>query len=314
MLRRPAIAILLFCLSVAIGLGVRVLPATAAGGPVSCHEGQTWSPIKGKCVIRVSIPGKPTVPGIRNALARPSKQGSSKPQKCVSKYTQEQMPCEDGRSRWSNDQGCYVSLADPQPPKTDPVWEGHSDGAIYECYSPDLVGTRLTVQWAPTAPIGAVAPPDPRVLAQRAVAAMELRAIRIGIVPEARPGSVGVIGLPTWMWVDEPSRNTWGPITRSASAGGFRVSATARVSRVVWAMGDGSTVVCFGRGTRYEDVFGRRSSPDCGHTYTRQGTYTVRATSYWVVDWAGIGQTGTIPLAFSESTVITMGEVQVLTQ
>ena len=37
---------------------------------------------------------------------------------------------------------CYVSLADPQPPKSDAQWEGHATGAIYECYSPGIVGTR----------------------------------------------------------------------------------------------------------------------------------------------------------------------------
>ena len=66
-------------------------------------------------------------------------------------------------------------------------------------------------------------------------------------------------------------------------------------------MGDGTTVVCTKRGTPYADSFGRRSSPDCGHTYTRQGRYTVRATSYWIVDWAGIGQTGTIPMNFTST-------------
>ena len=55
-----------------------------------------------------------------------------------------------------------------------------------------------------------------------------------------------------------------------------------------------------------------RSSPDCGYRYSRQGVYTVRATSYWVVRWAGIGQSGTIPLQFTRSAVITVGEAQVL--
>lgn len=240
--------------------------------------------------------------------------GSNKLQKCTSRYSNEDMPCTQGGARWSNGQGCYVSRADPQPPKSDPVWEGHTDGAIYGCYSPELVGTRLTYQWAAATPAAVAPPPDPQVLAREAVAAMELRAVRIGIVPEDRPGSVGLIGLPTWMWVENPGRTSWGPISRSASAAGYSVTATGRVDRVMWAMGDGSTVVCRTPGTPYADSFGGRSSPDCGHTYTRQGTYTVRATSYWVVTWAGIGETGTIPLSFTESTVITMGEAQVLTQ
>lgn len=142
---------------------------------------------------------------------------------------------------------------------------------------------------------------------------MGLRAVTIGIVPESRPGSVGLVGMPNWMWVANPTSNSWGPITRSASAGGFTVTATARVSRVVWDMGDGQVVSCRA-GTPYEDSFGKRDSPDCGHTYTRQGEYTVRATSHWVVEWSGIGQSGTIPVDLTRTAPLTIGEVQVLRQ
>ncbi|HET7477081.1 MAG TPA: hypothetical protein VFJ97_13800 [Dermatophilaceae bacterium] len=141
---------------------------------------------------------------------------------------------------------------------------------------------------------------------------MQLRAIRIGIVPESRPGSVGIIGMPTWMWARTPDQRALGPITRSASAGGFTVTATATVDRVAWAMGDGDTVTCNGPGTPYVDSYAKKSSPTCGHTYTRQGTYTVRATSYWTVRWNGLGQDGTIPIDLTDSTNITMGEAQVL--
>ena len=79
-------------------------------------------------------------------------------------------------------------------------------------------------------------------------------------------------------------------------------------------MGDGQVVVCQGPGTPYLDSYGRRSSPTCGHTYTRQGRYTVRATSHWVISWAGIGQSGTIPLDLTNTVNLTIGEVQVLTQ
>ncbi len=143
---------------------------------------------------------------------------------------------------------------------------------------------------------------------------MNLRAVNIGIVPESRPGSIGVIGMPTWMWAQNPNANTWGPLTRTASAGGWTVTATAQAQRVVWSMGDGSTVTCRGPGTPYADSYGKKSSPTCGHTYTREGKYTVRATSYWVVTWSGLGQSGTIPLNFTDTTNITMGEAQVLTQ
>ena len=312
MLRRAA--------STAVALGLLLLAfagsgvVAAAGNPVSCSANETWSPVRGTCVVRISAPGRQRAGGTPVAVGRSVRSGGSQPQKCVSKYSTREVPCKQKGASWSNAQGCYVSRADPQPPKSDPVWEGHRDGAIYGCYSPELVGNRLTYQWAAATPVEAPAPPDPRVLAQQAVAAMGLRAIRIGIVPEDRAGSVGLVGLPTWMWAEAPGPSTWGPVTRSVSAGGYTVTATGRVDRVVWAMGDGSTVVCRKAGTPYADSFGKRSSPDCGHTYTRQGTYTVRATSYWVVAWSGIGQSGTIPIDFTESTVITVGEAQVLTQ
>lgn len=71
---------------------------------------------------------------------------------------------------------------------------------------------------------------------------------------------------------------------------------------------------CTEPGTPYADSYGKQSAPTCGHTYTRTGRYTVAATSHWLVNWSGVGQTGTIPLDFTDTTAITMGEVQVLTQ
>jgi hypothetical protein len=201
-------------------------------------------------------------------------------------------------------------LADPQPPQTEAVWGGHTDGAIYLCEIPAGRGGMFVVAsliryWALTAP---------ETLAQQAVASMQLKAVRVGIVPEARVGSVGLVGMPNWMWVLAPDAQTFGPITRTASAGGWTVSATAKVSSVSWDMGDGRVVTCAGSGTPYDASYGTSSSPDCGHTYTRQGNYTVRATSHWVVTWSGIGQAGTIPLDLTQATDVTIGEAQVLTQ
>ena len=208
---------------------------------------------------------------------------------------------------------CYAKAASPQPPKSDPVWQGHTDGAIYDCYRPALgPGGFIVSQFWAASPPGVGAPPDPAQLARRAIAVMNLHAIRIGIVPEARPGQVGLVGLPVWMWAEAPDPVTWGPVTKSASTGGYSVKATAKVDRVVWAMGDGEVVVCRDPGTKYEDRYGKTSSPDCGYRYEHPGHFTVRATSYWHVDWAGMGQSGTIALSFTDSVLITVGEVQVL--
>ena len=306
MLKRLALAM---CLAVASGL---VLVAPAHADPVTCPPGQAFDRSQGTCLIIVVTSPEGGAAGGAGSAA-PVRRGGGPP-KCV-KPDGKEIPCRDGSAWWSNALSCYIDVAAPQPPKSDPIWAGHADGAIYTCYSPLIVaGTRLYSLWSATPPAGPAVPPDPRVLAQQVIALMRLRAINIGIVPEPRPGSVGIVGMPTWMWAQNPSQSTWGPFTKSASAGGFTVTATAKVDRVVWAMGDGSTVVCTVPGTAYQDSFGKKSSPTCGHTYSRQGTYPVRATSYWTVQWAGVGQSGTIPLNFTQTTNITMGEAQVLTQ
>lgn len=176
------------------------------------------------------------------------------------------------------------------------------------CVTPGVVSQMMGAPGAPAPP----PPPNPAQIAQVAVTQMNLKAIDIGIVPEARPGSRGIIGMPTWMWVADPGESTTGPITRSASVGDYSVTADATLDRIVWAMGDGTTVTCHGRGTPYADAFGKQPSPTCGHTYVRKGRYIVTATSYWTVTWAGVGESGVIPLQFSSSVPVEMGEVQVI--
>lgn len=292
-------------------------PALAIG-PVTCPPSQTPDPKTGVCVIVVAAPHVGGGGGASpvGTVVPAGRHVGGGPSTCVM-ANGDKVACRDGNSWWSNSLGCYISLASPQPSKSDPIWGGRTDGAIYDCFDPLVArfgGTPIFPLWSAAAPAGPAAPPDPRVMAQQAIALMRLRAINIGIVPEPRAGSVGIIGMPTWMWAQNPSPTTWGPVTNSASAGGFTVTATARVDRVVWAMGDGSTVACTGSGTAYQDSFGKASSPTCGYLYTRQGTYTVRATSYWTVRWTGVGQSGTIPMDFTQTTNITMGEAQVLTQ
>jgi hypothetical protein len=208
-------------------------------------------------------------------------------------------------------------LKDPQPPPSEPVWAGHTDGAIYGCAVAPTVGAGGLVTadwtiwyWAASAP---PPPPDPAALAQQAVATMGLQAIRVGIVPFPTAGSVGLVGMPNWMWVAQPDAQTFGPLTASAAAGGWTVTAMAKVAHVSWDMGDGQVISC-GAGTAYDPSDGKSPSPDCGHVYTRQGSYTVRATSHWVITWSGIGQAGTITMDLTQSAPVTIGEVQVLTQ
>lgn len=161
-----------------------------------------------------------------------------------------------------------------------------------------------------------VPPPDPEVLAQRAVSQMNMTAIDIGSYPHTTkqsPESIGIIGWNVWMWVSDASAETFGPITRSASAGGYTVTATAQVTEVVWDMGNGDTVTC-GKGTKYTGMGTTDiKSPTCGYRYTDDGDYQISATTHWEVNWSGIGESGTIEMELTTPPEqLTVAEIQVL--
>jgi hypothetical protein len=150
---------------------------------------------------------------------------------------------------------------------------------------------------------------------------MKLTAINIGIAPKAEDGRIGLVGMPIWMWVANPDAHTWGPATASATAGGITVTATARVRQITWDMGDGHKVTCRTVGTPYKPEYGNKKSPDCGYVYTTSSSpkpdhkFKVTATSDWVIEWAGAGQTGTIRLnGLVREAQIAIGEAQVLVQ
>lgn len=278
--------------------------------PTSAYAGgcQKKNARSGTCTVIVKAPGKGKGSNHSRGGSDNSRSTStgSGPRKCESKAGKS-LPCSNSNGTYYAPKECYAKAAAGE---VQDVGKAPAGSSVYTCtpvYGP-LPFEIILPNGAPGAP---PPPPDPAVLARQAVAQMGLHAIKVGIVPESKQGSVGIIGLPTWMWVADPGPSTTGPITRSATLRGFTVTATAKVSRIVWRMGDGSTVSC-GRGTPYKDSYGRRSSPTCGHTYTKSGRYTVQATSYWVVTWTGIGQTGQIPIDFTADTAITMGESQVI--
>lgn len=293
---------------------------SAAADPVC----QRTDPATGQCLIWVEAPGTPDTPGEADESGPtqtgagaacywdPSKQGLNGPPAGP-------VPCSTQYGFWSNDYNCYIKALRPPPPADDPAWQGHSpgDGAVYSCYQPQ---TDIVVNiWSQDTPTGANTGPTPGEVAEIAIESMQLSAIDIGFAPEPGPGSVGLVGMPVWMWAASPDARTYGPATATATAGGITVTATGRVEQITWDMGDGTEVVCDTAGTPYKPEYGRKNSPDCGHTYKLSSVretddaYTVTATSSWVITWAGAGQTGTIRLdGLNRSTQIRIGEAQVL--
>ena len=142
--------------------------------------------------------------------------------------------CSSPWGYWSNGYNCYITAANPQPPAGSPDWQGHEpgDGAVYNCFQPQT-GLLIRV-WAKDAPASSGTGPTPREVAQVAIESMQLKAIRIGLAPEPGPDSIGLVGMPVWMWAKAPDAHTVGPITKTATAGGITITATARLLRVSW--------------------------------------------------------------------------------
>lgn len=223
-----------------------------------------------------------------------------------------EVDCSSEFGAWNAALSCWVEPMSPQPPKTSSIWKGRTEGTIYWATCPDTTGLASIggdhAFWAPSpGAAGAPVSVNPADLADEAVDRMDLRAVQIGITPPPGPDSYTLLGLPTWLWVADPTPNTWGPISRTASSDGVSVTATARVDKVVWDMGDGTQMSC-GKGTPYHVAFDDDPSPTCGHTYRGPGTFPVTATSYWEVDWSGAGQSGTITFTLLRDTSVTVRE------
>jgi hypothetical protein len=155
----------------------------------------------------------------------------------------------------------------------------------------------------------------PREVAYLAVARLQLPRVvpGIGPSPKLNEWDMAVVGYPLWLWADGPTRV--GPVSQAVA--NLRVSLDARITKMVFRMGDGATVRCRGTGTKWSWRVGpAKKSPGCGHTYTKpslpKGDYTVTAITYWAVRWSINGSSGVITLPMSSSTQLPVGELQVL--
>lgn len=284
------------------------ISADLARGDTSC---ELHSFVSATCRVEVIVPTQVTRQGSRNmhnvaATVR------------TCKFQGKEVACDGDAGKWVASQTAWCRVAPTQPPRSASIWGGKTDGSIMSCTRPNFAGIpdqNMTYEsWLPDADIPAP-PPDPEVLARRAIARMMLRAVDLGTFPLSvadDPDGLGYVGWNVWLWVDDPGPTTWGPISMSVSEAGYTVTATARVSQVVWDMGNGDHVTC-AQGTRWSSTLTHNEpSPDCGYQYQQEGEYHVTATSEWEVEWAGIGESGVIPLELSDSTDFRIAEVQVV--
>lgn len=220
---------------------------------------------------------------------------------------------------WSAGDNCYYVPMSPQPGADQMEWGSHyPDGALYEARCGWSTGGPVDIWdylivWFASSPPGT--PVTPAELAQRAVDRMTLLGPDIRTTPQA--GAMGLVGLPVWLWTPAGATR-WGPNSATATVPGLSVTATARATKIVWQMGDGTTVVCHGPGTAYSPTSARTTSPDCGHVYLRSSArrpghvYTVTATTTWSIRWAGGGQAGALTRTRTSTAQLRVGELQVL--
>lgn len=281
---------------VAVWLINTVAPPAFADG---CQGGTLveYTDSKGQIVQTIRCPAQPPGPSGKGSETRTCNAPSGAA-----------IPCRTEDGVWNAARSCYVEQ-DSSGVTVAEAPDGDKSGIVMACTH--LSGARDYYMVDPAEP----APPDPRQLAQTAISRMELQAIRIGSFPqtlERAAMSLGVVGRNVWMWVDRPSASTFGPVTKSVSAGGYTVTATARVVEVVWDMGNGDKVTC-GRGTAYVTTLDRDpASPDCGYRYLKDGHYRISATSRWEIAWSGIGQSGVIPMQLTRTERLDIAEIQVV--
>lgn len=278
-----------------------LLFALVLGTPMAVAQGSCWSETD------IDDSGKVTSTIVCDDDSPTGKGLSTSKRVCM--RGNDVVPCKTDQGTWYSPEQCYLTPVNPPPSFSDPNWQGHTSGRLYYCrISGWAVGAPYIIWFADTVP-----PPDPESLARRAVAQMQLEPITIGIVPNDDPDSVGLVGMPIWLWAENPGSQTIGPISQSVSEGGFTVTATAEVERIRWSMGDGGVKTCNGPGTPYKLKYGITESPTCGYRFDKQGEFTVTARSDWVARWRGIGETGTLRVYLTQNTQVVIGELNVVT-
>jgi hypothetical protein len=252
----------------------------------------------------------------------------------------------------------------PQPPPGDPLWlklgKSPSDGQLYNttCENNPVVAAGVPgtmVELASQSPpgYGGQQGPPAQIAAFNLIVATNLI-----LPPEVhtapfdtarRPASVGLVGLPVWMWQNPQIVATWGPINPTVLVGPLNllgipipalgVTVNALGQRIDWYMGDGTDVVCNGLSAPYPapppppppgspppppppspPPTGPISSPDCGYQYSQPstnqpgGVYTVTAAATWNVTWhAGI-TSGSLTIIRYTTLQLKISELQVVNQ
>lgn len=303
-------------------------PATAADG-VWCDD------LSGQCFVALSSPPSDPSPspdangwtaGAPTCYSRidPVYLADYPPENVVTyqagpvRYFYVIIGCGNSLEYWSNSRQCFVSMSPGAWPARPPRYS--ADAGYYVC-SPyiDQPGTITSYFWSDTVPPG-LQVLTPGAAAARLIATFQLRGIDIGMAPEVNPAwghRRGYVGVPVWLWVNNPEPLTWGPYSETATLGGQTITATAQATSIRWQMGDGASTTCGNTGTPYNVGYGMTTSPTCGYQYTSTSSrnpgdrFTVTATTNWTVTWTSLaGPGGTINLTTNSAVDLEVNELQ----
>jgi hypothetical protein len=172
-----------------------------------------------------------------------------------------------------------LPLGSYSPNGVDPV-EGIA--YVFNCDDENgqLVSSRFVV-YSPADPLGGVA------VVERAVTEARRRIELAPPLPRFNPPGAQLVGLPTWLWVENP----WFEQSATASVGAVSATVHAVPVGVDWDTGDGARFLC-DRGIPYDLARpARTQSSTCTHVFQRSsvdqwnGTYRLQATQRWVAWW-----------------------------
>lgn len=202
-------------------------------------------------------------------------------------------------SRWRC--GYYV-IAAPVSSVLDPTpvvdWVGGPvnpvRGEYYMLGCFDATGVRVQTRYVPFdpgEPLGGIA------ATERALDEARRRLEIPDPVPRVNPPDAQLVGLPMWMWLDQPWERVWA----SASIGAVWAGVDAWPETSLWEFEDGTRIWC-DRGIEYDTGRGPRDqSSGCTHTFTRTSAWSsggvelVRVTVTWGVEWTS-SESGGEPL------------------
>lgn len=266
--------------------------AHAADPPVGCNPY-----VDPTCTVHVVNPGPP------GSTGSPAPVGGGPAPGCSWKGVS--YPCTlPIYGSFSNSDGCYWRLWQPQPPAGDPAWQGHApgDGGVYvsQC-EPGL--TPGGNAWFATAPVATVSPDQ---LAQQALKTLTLPHPTTGMSPDGRLKDgrpYTVVKAFTWFWSD-PS--TYKTLTARAAAGAVWAQVTVTPTALTFKPGDGgNTASCPGPGRAWvtgKDSQWASAPGGCDYAYRRStygypnGELTATYGITWTVTWTGSGgANGTLP-------------------